>query len=47
MVDFQCKESYDYEDFLEIMRLLRSPGGCPWDREQDHHSIRKNFIEEV
>lgn len=29
------------------MRLLRSPEGCPWDREQDHHSIRKNFLEET
>ena len=29
------------------MELLRSGDGCPWDREQDHHSIRKNFLEEV
>ena len=29
------------------MRILRSENGCPWDREQDHHSIRKDFIEEV
>lgn len=29
------------------MRLLRSEHGCPWDREQDHHSIRKNFLEET
>lgn len=47
MVDFQCKESYDYEDFLEIMRLLRSPGGCPWDAQQTHASIRRNFLEET
>lgn len=29
------------------MRLLRSPEGCPWDREQDHKSIRSNFLEET
>ena len=29
------------------MALLRSEQGCPWDREQDHRSIRKNFIEET
>ena len=29
------------------MRLLRAPGGCPWDREQTHDSIRRNFLEET
>lgn len=47
MVDFQCKNFYDYEDLLQIMKLLRSPGGCPWDREQTHDSIRRNFLEET
>lgn len=47
MVDFQSKRRYDWEDFLEIMRLLRSPGGCPWDAEQTHGSIRRNFLEET
>ena len=47
MVDFQCKPHYSYEDFLNIMRLLRAPGGCPWDREQTHGSIRRNFLEET
>ncbi len=47
MVDFQCKGRYGWEDFLEITRLLRSPGGCPWDREQTHSSIRRNFLEET
>ncbi|GGG10346.1 nucleoside triphosphate pyrophosphohydrolase [Paenibacillus aceti] len=31
----------------EIVEILRSPGGCPWDREQTHQSIRKNLIEET
>ena len=47
MVDFQCKSRYDYEDFLTVMRLLRGPGGCPWDAEQTHQSIRRNFLEET
>ena len=47
MVDFQCKDRYDWEDFLEIIRLLRAPGGCPWDAEQTHHSIRRDFLEET
>ena len=29
------------------MEILRSENGCPWDREQDHKSIRKDFLEEV
>ena len=47
MVDFQYKPRYDWADFLEIMRLLRSPGGCPWDAEQTHTSIRRDFLEET
>ena len=47
MVEFQRKDFYSYEDFLEIMRLLRAPGGCPWDREQTHESIRRNMLEEA
>ena len=31
---------------LQIMARLRGPGGCPWDREQTHQSIRHNLIEE-
>jgi tetrapyrrole methylase family protein/MazG family protein len=31
----------------EIVAILRSPEGCPWDREQTHASIRKNLIEET
>jgi tetrapyrrole methylase family protein/MazG family protein len=31
---------------LKIMARLRGPGGCPWDREQTHQSIRHNLIEE-
>ncbi|MFC5452645.1 bifunctional methyltransferase/pyrophosphohydrolase YabN [Paenibacillus aestuarii] len=31
----------------EIVSILRSPEGCPWDREQTHASLRKNLIEEA
>ena len=41
------KEKYNFEDLKEIMRILRSEDGCPWDREQTHESIRNDFIEEV
>ena len=47
MVDFKEKESYRFEDLLQIMEILRGENGCPWDREQTHASIRRNFIEEV
>ena len=35
------------QDLLQIMEILRSENGCPWDREQTHESIRGNFIEET
>jgi len=34
-------------DLLQIMATLRSPKGCPWDREQDHLSLRFHAVEEV
>jgi MazG family protein len=34
-------------DLLRIMAKLRSPQGCPWDREQDHLSLRFHAVEEV
>lgn len=32
---------------LEVMAALRAPDGCPWDREQDHRSLRSHAVEEV
>lgn len=43
----KAKSSYRVEDLREIMEILRSEDGCPWDREQDHKSIRRNLIEET
>ena len=44
--NFTFKTKYSVNDLLEIIALLRSENGCPWDREQTHTSIKKNFIEE-
>ena len=41
------KDRYDCGDLIDIVKILRAPGGCPWDREQTHESIKKNFIEET
>ena len=38
---------FTYDDLLAILRLLRAPNGCPWDRVQTHESIRQNMIEEA
>lgn len=46
-ISFVRKARYDMNDLLEIMRLLRSPDGCPWDREQTHRSLRTNLVEEA
>jgi MazG family protein len=35
------------EQLLEVMAKLRSPEGCPWDREQDHMTLRFHAVEEV
>lgn len=47
MVDFQQKKHYSIDDLIDIVRLLRGEGGCPWDREQTHESIKSDFIEET
>ena len=43
----KAKTHYDVNDLRQIMEILRSPSGCPWDREQDHKSIRRDLIEET
>ena len=47
MLDYADKLSYNVQDLVEIVRTLRHPGGCPWDQEQTHQSIRRNFLEEA
>lgn len=45
--DFHFKENYNVYDLVDIIRILRGEGGCPWDKVQTHESIRKDFIEET
>ena len=46
MIDFVRKNSYSLKDLETIVSILRSPGGCPWDAEQDHKSLRRALLEE-
>ncbi len=45
-VPFEELTRYDFHDLVYIMRRLRAPDGCPWDREQTHKSIKRDLIEE-
>ncbi len=47
MIDFNFKANYTYDDLVQVVAILRGPGGCPWDAEQTHDSIARNFLEEV
>ena len=46
-VSFQIKDHYNTDDLVEIVKKLRAPDGCPWDKVQTHQTIRGDFIEEV
>lgn len=45
--EFLKKERYDFADLEQMIRLLRAPDGCPWDRAQTSESIKGNMIEEA
>lgn len=47
MSEFKFKDNYNVYDLVEIVKVLRSENGCPWDKVQTHQSIRKDFLEEV
>lgn len=38
---------YSFDDLVMVVEILRSEGGCPWDMEQTHKSIRNDFLEEA
>lgn len=40
-------QRYGFEDLVEVVTILRSNLGCPWDKEQTHKSLRRDFIEET
>lgn len=46
MVDFEFRDHYTVADLVKIVDILRHPGGCPWDAEQTHESLRRCLMEE-
>lgn len=44
---FGQRTRYLYADLQEIVRILRAPDGCPWDREQTHFSLKSAMLEEA
>lgn len=46
-VDKEKHKLYDYNDLINLTKTLRGEDGCPWDKEQDHRSIRQSLIEEA
>lgn len=47
MINFENKPKYGVYDLEKLIAILRAPGGCPWDAEQTHESIKRNFLEEA
>jgi uncharacterized protein YabN with tetrapyrrole methylase and pyrophosphatase domain len=43
----KAKRTVAIDDLLRVMARLRAPDGCPWDREQNHMSLRWHAVEEV
>ena len=46
-LEIVVKKNAAINDLLKVIAKLRSPTGCPWDREQDHRSLRWHAVEEV
>ncbi|NLI60351.1 MAG: nucleoside triphosphate pyrophosphohydrolase [Clostridiales bacterium] len=46
-LDLTELEEFAFGHLVKIMEILRSPEGCPWDREQTHHSLKQNLLEET
>ncbi|MED5208901.1 MAG: MazG nucleotide pyrophosphohydrolase domain-containing protein, partial [Chloroflexota bacterium] len=43
---FPDQELGTFNTLVDIVAKLRAPGGCPWDREQTHDSLKRNLLEE-
>lgn len=41
------RKRFDFYDLVRVMAILRGENGCPWDKEQDHKTLRKYLIEEA
>ena len=46
LADYHGPARYPLDPLVNVMALLRSDKGCPWDREQDHHTLKKYLLEE-
>ena len=45
--ELAAQNEFSFSDLCEIVAILRAPGGCPWDAEQTHQSVRRALIEET
>ncbi len=45
--DIPEKDMGQFQTLMDIVERLRAPGGCPWDREQTHESLKRNLVEEA
>ena len=45
--ELTARKRFDFYDLVRVMAILRGENGCPWDKEQDHESLRKYLIEEA
>ncbi len=44
--NFENRTRHGFDDVMRIVRRLRAPNGCPWDREQTHESLKNALLEE-
>ncbi|MCE5189219.1 MAG: nucleoside triphosphate pyrophosphohydrolase [Eubacteriales bacterium] len=44
--NYEERTRHDFEDVMRVVRRLRAPDGCPWDREQTHDSLKNALLEE-
>ena len=44
--EYSPQDLRGFETLISILQRLRAPGGCPWDREQTHASLKRNLLEE-
>ena len=43
---YESRTRHGFDDVMRIVRRLRAPNGCPWDREQTHESLKNALLEE-
>ncbi len=44
--EFEARTRHGFDDVMRVVRRLRAPNGCPWDREQTHESLKNALVEE-